>query len=135
MLLRFKTSEDPTMSDHQIMIGRTLCRNFAHHWVPATHLFNFDESPIKDDPGSEDSFLADGQKYYEQVMNHSKVGYSIMFCCSAAGQMLPPLVVYKRGTGSVYASWCEDRRHLCCQQVWMVQYEQIQSVVRTGMFF
>lgn len=75
--------------------------------VPATHLFNFDESPIKDDPGSEDAFFADGQKYYEQVMNHSKVGYSIMFCCSAAGQMLPPMVVYKSGTGSVYASWCE----------------------------
>lgn len=75
--------------------------------VKATHVFNFDESPVKDDPGSEDAFFADGQKYYEQVMNHSKVGYSIMFCCNAAGDMLPPMVVYKSGTGSVYASWCE----------------------------
>jgi hypothetical protein len=32
LLLRFKTSDDPTMSDHRIMIGRSLCRNFAHHW-------------------------------------------------------------------------------------------------------
>jgi hypothetical protein len=31
LLLRFKTSDDPTMSDHRIMIGRSLCRNFAHH--------------------------------------------------------------------------------------------------------
>jgi hypothetical protein len=31
LLLRFKTSDDLTMSDHRIMIGRSLCRNFAHH--------------------------------------------------------------------------------------------------------
>jgi hypothetical protein len=24
-------SDDPTMSDHRIMIGRSLCRNYAHH--------------------------------------------------------------------------------------------------------
>jgi hypothetical protein len=25
--------------------------------VPPTHIFNFDESPIKDDPGAEDAFF------------------------------------------------------------------------------
>lgn len=40
-------------------------------------------------------------------MNHSKVGFSLMFCCNAAGYMLPPMVVYKSSSGSVYSSWCE----------------------------
>jgi hypothetical protein len=53
--------------------------------VPPTHIFNFDKCPIKDYPGAEDAFFAKGQKYYEQVMNHSKVGYSLMFYCNAAG--------------------------------------------------
>jgi hypothetical protein len=35
LLLSFKTSDDPTMSDHRIMIGRSFCRNFAHHWSAA----------------------------------------------------------------------------------------------------
>lgn len=39
-------------------------------------------------------------------MNHSKVGYSLMFCCSAAGVMLPPMVVYKSGTGILCKNWC-----------------------------
>jgi hypothetical protein len=41
-------------------------------------------------------------------MNHSKVSYSLMFCCSAAGYMLPPMVVYQSGTCSVYTSWTLD---------------------------
>jgi hypothetical protein len=40
-------------------------------------------------------------------MNHSKVGFSLLFCCSAAKKFLPPMVLYKSGTGSVYQSWCE----------------------------
>jgi hypothetical protein len=76
--------------------------------IPPTHLFNYDESPVKDDPGAEEAFFAQGTKYHEQVMNHSKVSYSLMFCCSAAGQMLPPMVVYQSGTGSVYTSWTLD---------------------------
>jgi hypothetical protein len=31
LLTSFKKSDDPTMSDQRIMIGRSLCRNFAHH--------------------------------------------------------------------------------------------------------
>ncbi len=73
--------------------------------IPPTHIFNFDESPIKDDPGAEDAFFAKGQKYYEQVMNHSKAGYSLMFCCNAARDMLPPMVIYKNGRGILCKIW------------------------------
>jgi hypothetical protein len=75
--------------------------------IPPTHIFNYDESYLKDDPGSEEAFFGVKQKYHEKAMNSSKVSFSIMFCCSAAGHMLPPMVIYKSGTGSVYQSWCE----------------------------
>lgn len=85
---------------------------FAHlapnlEGIPATHLFNYDESNLRDDPGAEEAFFGGGCKYFEQVQNHSKVAFSVMFCCSAAGHMLPPMVVYKSGTGCVYQTWCE----------------------------
>jgi hypothetical protein len=30
------------------------------------------------------------------------MAYSVMFCCNAAGDMLPPMVVYKLDTTLVY---------------------------------
>jgi hypothetical protein len=75
--------------------------------VVAAHFFNYDESNLKDDPGADDCFFPGNSKYYEQVRNHSKTSISLMFCCSADGKMLPPMVVYKSGTGAVYQSWCE----------------------------
>jgi hypothetical protein len=44
---------------------------------------------------------------HKQVINHSKVGFSLMFCCNAAGQFIPPMVLNQSGTGSVYQCWCE----------------------------
>jgi hypothetical protein len=35
--------------------------------IPSTHIFNYDESPVKDDPGAEDAFFSKNQKYTEQV--------------------------------------------------------------------
>lgn len=35
--------------------------------IPSTHIFNYDESPVKDDPGAEDAFFSKKQKYTEQV--------------------------------------------------------------------
>jgi hypothetical protein len=35
--------------------------------IPATHIFNYDESPITDDPQAEDTFFSSGLKYHEQV--------------------------------------------------------------------
>ncbi len=62
-------------------------------------------SSVQDDPGAENAFFGVGTKYYEQVKNHSKQAYSVMFCCSADGSMLPPMVVYKNKNGVMYESW------------------------------
>ncbi len=34
----------------------------------------------KDDPGTQDVFIGGGLKNFEQICNHSQVGYSVMFC-------------------------------------------------------
>lgn len=75
--------------------------------VPPTHIFNYDESPMKDDSGAEIAFVGAGVKHNEQVMNHSKLNYTVMYCCSAAGLMLPPMVVYKSINSTVYTTWCQ----------------------------
>lgn len=76
--------------------------------VPAANIFNYDETGFKDDPGAEVSFFGRQCRYYEKVQNHSKSQFSVEFCCSADGTMLPPMTVYKSNTTSVYASWCDS---------------------------
>lgn len=75
--------------------------------IAPTHIFNYDETNLKDDPGAEKAFFGGGCKYFEQAKNHSKIAFSVMFCASAAGEMLPPMVIFKSGTGVVYKNWCE----------------------------
>ena len=75
--------------------------------VPRYCIFNFDESPFCDNPAAEDAFFGSKAKHCEKVQNHSKTSFSVMFCCSAAGDLLPPMTVYKSGTGCVFPSWGE----------------------------
>jgi hypothetical protein len=51
--------------------------------IPPTHIFNYDESPIKDDPQAEDAFFSTGCKYYEQVefSNRKNVKMKVKKCC------------------------------------------------------
>lgn len=49
--------------------------------VPARNIFNYDESPFRDDPSTEDAFFAAGTRHCEKVQNHSKTAFSVMFCC------------------------------------------------------
>ena len=76
--------------------------------VPATHIFNYDETNFQDDPGSEDAFFGGGCKYYEQAQNSSKVAFSVMFCCSAAGDLLPPMVLFNAPSGALFQTWSEN---------------------------
>jgi hypothetical protein len=48
--------------------------------VPRTHIFNYDETPIKDDPSTEDAFFSVGTRHCEKVQNTSKTAFSVMFC-------------------------------------------------------
>jgi hypothetical protein len=75
--------------------------------VSRYNIFNYDESPFQDNPAAEDAFCGGGTKYFEVIQNHSKTTFSVMFCCAASGDMLPPMVVYQCPTGSLFQTWCE----------------------------
>jgi DDE superfamily endonuclease len=55
------------------------------------------------DPGAQKAIFKRGVKYAEQVRDHRKSSISIMFCGSAAGDFLPPYVVYKGK--NTYEAW------------------------------
>lgn len=63
--------------------------------IPPERIFNYDETNLSDDPGVKRCIFKRGVKYPERVRDSSKACTSLMFCGSAAGQMLPPYVVYK----------------------------------------
>lgn len=71
--------------------------------VPPENIVNYDETNLKDDPGSEKIIVVRGCKYPERVMDSSKICISLMFAASASGVLLPPYVVYK--AKNLYNSW------------------------------
>lgn len=63
--------------------------------IAATHIFNYDETDITDDPGAKHVVVRRARKRVQQKTRHSKSLISVMFAGSAAGKFLPPMVVYK----------------------------------------
>ena len=53
--------------------------------VPRTNIFNYDETPIRDDPSTEEAFFSADTRHCERVMNHSKTAFSVMFCVRYVG--------------------------------------------------
>ncbi|XP_069679968.1 tigger transposable element-derived protein 2-like [Periplaneta americana] len=72
--------------------------------VPPENISNFDETNFGDDPGSKNVLIKRGSKYPERVMTHSKTGFSVMFCGTATGVLLPVYVVYK--SENMWSTWC-----------------------------
>lgn len=68
------------------------------------NIFNFDETNFSDDPGAKKVVVLRGCKRVERIMEHYKMAVSLMFCISAAGDILPPFVVYKGK--HLYENWC-----------------------------
>ena len=63
--------------------------------IPPSHIWNYDETNCQDDPGKGKALFRKGTKYAERVLNTTKSSISVMFSGSAAGQMLPPYIVYQ----------------------------------------
>lgn len=74
--------------------------------VPLDNIVNYDETNLSDDPGRPKVIVRRGCKYPERVANHSKASTSLMVAASAAGELLPPYVVYK--ATHLYDSWTLD---------------------------
>ena len=58
-------------------------------------IYNYDETNLSDDPGSQKVMVRRGVKYPELIRNSSKTAVSIIMCGNAEGKILPPYVVYK----------------------------------------
>lgn len=74
--------------------------------VPPTHIFNYDETNLSDDPGTNKCIFKRGSKYPERVMDGTKAATSMMFCGSAAGEMTPAYVVYK--SEHLWSTWTQN---------------------------
>lgn len=71
--------------------------------IPPTHIWNYDETNLSDDPGTKKIITKRGCKYPERIINFSKQSTSLMFCGSASGEILDPYVVYK--ALNLYDTW------------------------------
>jgi len=63
--------------------------------VPPENIHNYDETNLQENPGGKKGIVKRGSKYPEEVGHFSRSAVSVMFCGSAAGEFLPPYVVYK----------------------------------------
>ena len=90
-------------------VSRQDVRDFFVHFtksaegVAKENMFNYDETNFRDDPGQKKCLFRKGSKYCEKVQNTSKQSFSVMFCGSPAGEMLPPMVVYQ--AKNIYEGW------------------------------
>lgn len=72
--------------------------------VDNKNLYNYDETNIADDPGAKKVIVPRNFRRVERVQNYSRSCVSIMVCGNAAGDLLPPMVVYK--SSNLYENWC-----------------------------
>lgn len=82
--------------------------------VPIENIWNLDETNLTDDPGQKKVICHRGVKYPEKICNFSKSSTSIMVCGSAAGEVLPPYVVYK--SSQLWTTWTEGGPEGCRYQ-------------------
>ncbi|KAB0803063.1 hypothetical protein PPYR_00033 [Photinus pyralis] len=73
--------------------------------VPPSNIWNYDESNLVDNPGCKKIITKRGSKYPERIINSSKQSTSVMYCGNAAGEILPPYIVYR--ATNLYDSWTQ----------------------------
>ena len=79
--------------------------------LPAENICNLDETNLTDDPGKRRVICRRGIKYPDKVCNFSKSSTSLMMCGSAAGELLPPFVLYK--ATKIWKTWTEGGPKYC----------------------
>jgi len=71
--------------------------------IPLSHIINYDETNLTDDPGRRKIITKRGTRYPERIINSTKTSISIMFAACADGTLLPPYTVYK--SKHLHDSW------------------------------
>ena len=73
---------------------------------PESHIFNYDETNLSDNPGVKKCVFKRATKHPERIKDSTKTAISVMYCGSASGEMSPPYVVYK--AENLWSTWTED---------------------------
>lgn len=63
--------------------------------IPYENIWNYDETNVQDDTGSQKEITRRGAKYPEKILNASKACTSIMVYGSAAEELAPLYINYK----------------------------------------
>lgn len=74
--------------------------------VPPDNVYNYDETNLCDDPGKKRVLCRRGTKYPETVVNATKISFTVMFCGNAAGEHVPPFIIYK--SEHLWSTWTEN---------------------------
>ena len=80
--------------------------NNLEKWVKVStdHIYNYNETNMTDDPDAKTVICRHGCNRVERKTNHSETLTSVMmFCRNAAGDFIPPVVVYK--VENCYENW------------------------------
>ena len=73
--------------------------------LTSDRIFNLDETGLNTDPTKKKVLVRkDSSNAYMRTPTCGKASYSVLFCGSAAGDILPPFVVYK-AKGTLFDSW------------------------------
>jgi hypothetical protein len=73
------------------------------HGVDPINIYNYDETNVTDEPGAKTVVCRRGLRRIERKIQHSKAAISLMYCGSAGGVFLPPMVIYK--SKHCYVEW------------------------------
>jgi len=71
--------------------------------IPLSHIINYDETNLTDDPARRKIITKRGTRYPERIINSTKTSISIMFAACADGTLLPLYTVYK--SKHLHESW------------------------------
>lgn len=92
-------------------VDKTVIEDYFKHFekevegVPPSNIYNYDETNFVDDPGCPNVLVKRGTKYPELIRNATKACTTVMMCGNAAGDLVPPYVIYR--AENVYNTWTE----------------------------
>ena len=101
--------------------------------IKTQNLYNYDEMNFVNDVGKSWLIVGRGRRRVEVISDNTKQAYSVMWCGSAAGQPLPPMVIYK--SKNVYTNWIRGSPEgsvFACSDSRMVRLCFIFSIVHLG---
>jgi hypothetical protein len=118
-------NRDIAINNHSLDQFFEICRKYYDHLElndKPQNIYNVDETGLSGSQGCTRILCKKGMKNPSRLTgNNEKVMFTVTFCCNAAGQYLPPFVVYKSVT--MWDVWTQngqkDCQYTCSPSGWM----------------